>query len=98
MDDSKWVRQLMEQDRLFDKENMKYRILLFLINSLCDKYNINKHTCLGLAEINMTIDQLEAIKEVEPRIWSDEVKTYHDDMKFILETTINPNANDDDKN
>jgi len=26
--------------------------------------------------------------------WSDEVKIYHDDIKFILEATINPNMAD----
>jgi len=91
MDDAERLQHLMEQGHLFDNENMKYRIVLTLINSLCDKYKIDKKTCLSLAEINMTIDELEATYEVEPRFWSDEVKIYHDDIKYVLETTINPN-------
>ncbi len=33
MDDSKWIKELREQDCIFDNENMKYRIILTLINS-----------------------------------------------------------------
>jgi len=68
----------------------KFQIVLLLMNSLCDQYNIDKPTCLGFAEINMSVKGLESIEMPDPKLWSDAVKTYHDNIKFVLEATINP--------
>ncbi len=50
------IDDLMEQDRLFDKEMMKYRILLTLINSLCDKYQIDKKSKRHLSAQHLNSD------------------------------------------
>lgn len=89
----------IEQDKIFkhskelfdiaNDSNQKYLIVLFLMNSLCDQYGINKTASLAFAEIKISTKDLEAYEIPDREFWSDSAKKYHDDIRYVLETTIN---------
>ena len=64
-------------------------ILLYMANSLCDEYQIDKKTFLEFAQINMTVKGLAASKEVDSKFMNDDDKKYSDDMRELFEAVIN---------
>ena len=90
IDQKQIIENSIKLFELSDDTVQKYQIVLALINSLCDQYGIDKKTSLNLAEINMTVKDLERIKMPDQENWSDTVKKYHDDIKYLFEATIDP--------
>ena len=90
IDQKQVIENSIKLFELSDDTGQKYQIVLALINSLCDRYGIDKKTYLNLAEINMTAKDLERLKMPNQDYWSESIKTYHDQIKFVFEATINP--------
>ncbi len=73
----------------------KFQIILFLMNTLCNRHELDKHSCLAIAEINLSVRDLENVELPDPKQWSDDVQTFHKNFKFIFEATLNPKVIDD---
>lgn len=65
------------------------QLLLNMACDLCDEYSIDKATFLVLAQINMTVDELEAVDRIEPD--SKALISYKHKMATLFDAVLNQN-------
>ncbi len=67
-----------------DYKLFKMNILLGMANRLCDEYNVDKTTFLGLSQIPIKPDELEVTEEPNDKYFDEELMKYKSDMEGIF--------------